>query len=54
MSESITIVNPTDEQPIAEVALLGVDGADEAVARSVEAGPAWRAVAPRCLSTAPA
>ena len=46
MSESITIVNPTDEQPIAEVALLGVDGADEAVARSVEAGPAWRAVAP--------
>jgi len=46
VSESITIVNPTDEQPIAEVALLGVDGADEAVARSVEAGPAWRAVAP--------
>ena len=46
MSGTFTVVNPADEQPIAEVALQGVDETDEVVARSVEAGPAWRAVAP--------
>ncbi len=46
MSDSVTIVNPADEQPITELPLAGVEGTDEAVARSLAAGPQWRAVAP--------
>jgi acyl-CoA reductase-like NAD-dependent aldehyde dehydrogenase len=46
MSDTITVVNPTTEQAIAELPLAGVDEADEAVARSLEAGSSWRSVAP--------
>jgi acyl-CoA reductase-like NAD-dependent aldehyde dehydrogenase len=41
-----TVVNPATEKPIAEVPEQGVEEADAAVARSLEAGPAWRSVAP--------
>ena len=43
---SITIVNPATEAPIAEIPRHGADEADAAVARSLEAGPAWRSVSP--------
>ncbi len=46
MSGATQVVNPATEQVIAEVPVHGVDATDEAVARAVEAGPAWRAVAP--------
>ncbi len=46
MSEVATIVNPATGEPIVELTLATVDECDEAVARSVEAGPKWRAVAP--------
>ena len=40
------IVNPASEETIVDLPLQGVEETDEAVARSVEAGPAWRVVAP--------
>ncbi|HUY65621.1 MAG TPA: aldehyde dehydrogenase family protein [Acidimicrobiales bacterium] len=43
---SVTIVNPATEAPIAEIPRHGADEADAAVARSLEAGPAWRSVSP--------
>ena len=46
MSDVTTIVNPATEAPIAEIPELGAEEADAAVARSVDAGAAWRAVAP--------
>ena len=46
MSDVTVVVNPATEAPIAEVAVAGVEEADAAVARSLEAGPGWRAVAP--------
>jgi betaine-aldehyde dehydrogenase len=46
VSDLVHIVNPATEESIAELPLQGVDECDAAVARSVEAGPAWRAVAP--------
>ena len=46
MSAATDIVNPATEQVIALVPVHGADATDEAVARAVEAGPAWRAVAP--------
>ncbi len=46
MSETTTVVNPATEQPIADVPLQGVAEADEAVARALRAGPAWRSVTP--------
>ncbi len=42
----VTVVNPATGEAIAQVPLAGVDEVDAAVARSVAAGPAWRAVAP--------
>ena len=41
-----TVINPATEAAITELPLAGVEEADQAVARSVAAGPAWRAVAP--------
>ncbi|HEY4928046.1 MAG TPA: aldehyde dehydrogenase family protein, partial [Acidimicrobiales bacterium] len=46
MSDVTDVVNPTTEAVIAEVPINGVEATDEAVARAVAAGPAWRAVAP--------
>ncbi len=46
MTDVVTIVDPATEQPIADVPLQGVEETDETVARAVEAGPAWRAIAP--------
>ena len=46
MSDVTVVVNPATEAPIAEVAVAGVEEADAAVARSLEAGPGWRAVSP--------
>ncbi len=46
MSTVTTVVNPATEAAIAEIPVQGVDEADATVARSLEAGPAWRAVAP--------
>jgi acyl-CoA reductase-like NAD-dependent aldehyde dehydrogenase len=46
MSNVTAVVNPATEAAIAEVPIQGVEEADEAVARSLEAGPAWRAIAP--------
>jgi betaine-aldehyde dehydrogenase len=43
---SVTVVDPSTEQPIAELDEAGVEDADEAVARARESFPAWRAVAP--------
>jgi acyl-CoA reductase-like NAD-dependent aldehyde dehydrogenase len=41
-----SVVNPATEATIAEVPVQGVEEADAAVARSLDAGPAWRAVVP--------
>jgi acyl-CoA reductase-like NAD-dependent aldehyde dehydrogenase len=46
MSDVTTVVNPATEAAIAEIPVQGVDETDAAVARSLEAGPAWREVAP--------
>ncbi|HVB94156.1 MAG TPA: aldehyde dehydrogenase family protein [Acidimicrobiales bacterium] len=46
MTDTTTVVNPATEAPIAAIPVLGVEETDAAVARSLEAGPSWRAVAP--------
>jgi acyl-CoA reductase-like NAD-dependent aldehyde dehydrogenase len=46
MSDTTTVVNPATEAPITELPLSGVEETDAAVARSLAAGPAWRAIAP--------
>jgi betaine-aldehyde dehydrogenase len=40
------VVNPATEEAVAVVPVQGVDEVDLAVARALEAGPAWRGVAP--------
>lgn len=40
------VVNPATGELLVELPLAGTEETDEAVARSVEAGPVWRAVAP--------
>ncbi|MGL5928983.1 MAG: aldehyde dehydrogenase family protein [Dermatophilaceae bacterium] len=40
------VVNPATEQIVTSVRLATTEQADDAVARAVRAGPAWRAVAP--------
>ncbi len=40
------VVNPATEELVRTVDLATVDEADEAIARAVAAGPAWRALAP--------
>ncbi len=47
MSENtLTVVNPATEKPIAELPLGGVESVDVAVAQARRAFPAWRAVSP--------
>ncbi|HEY1466667.1 MAG TPA: aldehyde dehydrogenase family protein [Acidimicrobiales bacterium] len=47
MSENtLTVVDPATEKPIAELPLGGVEAVDVAVARATRAFPAWRAVTP--------
>ena len=46
MSTQRAVVNPATEEIIASVDQVDADGADEAIARSVAVGPAWRAVSP--------
>jgi acyl-CoA reductase-like NAD-dependent aldehyde dehydrogenase len=46
MSDVTSVINPTTEAVIARVPIHGVEATDEAVARAVAAGPAWRAMAP--------
>lgn len=46
MSDVTTVVNPATEVVITEVPRQGIEEVDAAVARSVEAGPAWRSMAP--------
>ncbi len=45
-SDTTTVVNPATETAITDLPLSGVRETDEAVARSLAAGPAWRAIAP--------
>jgi acyl-CoA reductase-like NAD-dependent aldehyde dehydrogenase len=40
------VINPATEQVVTTIDLVGVEETDAAVARAVEVGPAWRAVAP--------
>jgi betaine-aldehyde dehydrogenase len=44
---TLTVLDPSTEQPIAELEQAGVEDADAAVARARAAFPAWRAVVPR-------
>jgi len=46
MSDFTTVVNPATERAIAEVPRQGIEDVDAAVARSLQAGPAWRSLAP--------
>jgi betaine-aldehyde dehydrogenase len=46
MSDTTAVVNPATEAVIATVPNQGPDEVDAAVTRAVEAGPAWRDVAP--------
>src|ERR1019366_10754198 len=46
MSTQRAVVNPATEEIIASVDEVDAGGVDEAIARSVAAGPAWRAVSP--------
>jgi acyl-CoA reductase-like NAD-dependent aldehyde dehydrogenase len=40
------VVNPATEQVVSTIELVGLEETDAAIARAVEAGPAWRAVSP--------
>ncbi len=40
------VINPATEQLVRTVDLVGLDETDQAIARAVEVGPAWRAVSP--------
>ncbi len=46
MTTERSVVNPATEEIVATVAQIGLEEADEAIARSVEAQPVWRAVTP--------
>jgi acyl-CoA reductase-like NAD-dependent aldehyde dehydrogenase len=47
MSENtLTVVDPATEKPIAELPVGGTEAVDVAVARATQAFPAWRAVSP--------
>jgi acyl-CoA reductase-like NAD-dependent aldehyde dehydrogenase len=46
MTDVTTVVNPATEVALGEIPRSGVEETDAAVARSLEAGPSWRAVAP--------
>ncbi|MEO7270344.1 MAG: aldehyde dehydrogenase family protein, partial [Knoellia sp.] len=40
------VINPATEKSVRTIDLVGVEETDEAVARAVEVGPTWRAMAP--------
>ena len=40
------VINPATEETVRTIDLVGVEETDDAVARAVEAGPQWRAMAP--------
>jgi len=40
------VVNPATEQVVTTIQLVGLEETDAAIARAVQAGPAWRAVSP--------
>ncbi|KGN42647.1 aldehyde dehydrogenase family protein [Knoellia aerolata] len=40
------VINPATEETVRTIDLVGVEETDEAVARAVEVGPQWRAMAP--------
>ncbi len=44
--DSLVIVNPATEEPIADLVLGGVEETDRAVGRAVESEPGWRRIAP--------
>ena len=46
MSESIRLINPTDESVLRDVPLAGREEVDAAIADARNAAPGWRAVAP--------
>jgi acyl-CoA reductase-like NAD-dependent aldehyde dehydrogenase len=46
MTDSLTVIEPATEQPLAELPRAGIEETDAAVARARAAYPAWRAVAP--------
>ena len=46
MSETLSVIEPATEQPLAEIPRAGVEEADAAVARAKAALPGWRALAP--------
>ncbi len=46
MSALRAVVNPATEEVVASVDQVDAEGVDEAIARSVAVGPAWRAVSP--------
>jgi len=46
MTQTLTVVNPATEEPIAELPEAGVEDAERAVAAAKAAFPGWRAVSP--------
>lgn len=46
MSATHDVINPATEEVVTTLDLVGVEQTDEAIARAVEVGPTWRAVAP--------
>ena len=46
MSESIRLINPTDESLVRELPLASCAETDEAIDAARRAAPAWRAIAP--------
>jgi len=40
------VINPATEEVVRTIDLVGLEETDEAIARAVEVGPAWRAVSP--------
>jgi acyl-CoA reductase-like NAD-dependent aldehyde dehydrogenase len=46
VSATHDVINPATEEVVTTLDLVGVEQTDEAIARAVEVGPTWRAVAP--------
>ena len=46
MSNSLAIINPATEQPVASVDMFDLEEADRAIERAQKASPSWRAVTP--------
>ena len=43
---TLSIINPSTEEPIRTVEMLDVEHTDQAIARSAKVAPSWRAVNP--------